>query len=459
MRIEMMVKKKGINMNKIMKYQILKPTNISWEDFGNILYNLRSEVRKIKNRTIALYHEWTNYTLECHDKAGEWPKPKDVYNYGTMSGYIYDRLKGEVRYSNSVNFNSSVRDAMSKYDTHKKDILAGKASVPNMGDGQPIDIYNKNIVLHHLDNEKKDYAATLSLLNNGAKAELGLLSGRVDVILTIKNETQTAILDRCLSGEYRVCGSQLVYEAAGKEKKGKKDKPKVWLYLCYGFEPEAPELDDSRIMGIDLGMKLPAVMAFNFNDKKYEVIDDNRILDRKIRLDKMLSTSKHQCQWWCNGNSGHGRKKKVDVYERYSHKSHNLSMDINHQWSKYIVDTAVKNKCGVIQMEDLSGIKASRQNFLGNWTYYDLQQKITYKAEEKGIKVIKVDPRYTSQMCPVCGYINKRNRSTQADFECLECGHIANADYNAARNIATPDIANIIKNRLAQQKKEGKPIE
>ena len=57
------------------------------------------------------------------------------------------------------------------------------------------------------------------------------------------------------------------------------------------------------------------------------------------------------------------------------------------------------------------------------------------------------------------GDINKRNRSTQADFECLECGHIANADYNAARNIATPDIANIIKNRLAQQKKEGKPIE
>lgn len=134
-------------------------------------------------------------------------------------------------------------------------------------------------------------------------------------------------------------------------------------------------------------------------------------------------------------------------------------MDINHQWSKYIVDTAVKNKCGVIQMEDLSGIKASRQNFLGNWTYYDLQQKITYKAEEKGIKVIKVDPQYTSQMCPICGYINKRNRSTQADFECLECGHIANADYNAARNIATPYIANIIKNRLTQQKKEGKSID
>ena len=114
MRIEIMVKKKGINMNKIMKYQILKPTNISWEDFGNILYNLRSEVRKIKNRTIALYHEWTNYTLECHDRTGEWPKPKEVYNYGTMGGYIYDRLKGEVKYSNSVNFNSSVRDAMSK---------------------------------------------------------------------------------------------------------------------------------------------------------------------------------------------------------------------------------------------------------------------------------------------------------------------------------------------------------
>ena len=447
-------------MNKIMKYQIIKPLNIDWETFGNILFNLRKESRQVKNRAIAIYHEWVLYSMAYYDECGKWPKIIDVYPpYKTADGYIYDKLKNEMGHMLSNNFNATIRNALSKYDTHKKDIMAGKVSVPSMDAGQPIDVYAKGITLHHIDGDKGDYVATLSLLNSKAKATLNLPSGRIDMVLKMNDKTQTAILDRCLSGEYRICGSQLVYEAAGKEKKGKKDKPKVWLYLCYGFEPEAPELDDSRIMGIDLGMKLPAVMAFNFNDKKYEVIDDNRILDRKIRLDKMLSISKHQCQWRCDGNSGHGRKKKVDVYERYSHKSHNLSMDINHQWSKYIVETAVKNKCGVIQVEDLSGIKASRQNFLGNWTYYDLQQKITYKAEEKGIKVIKVDPSYTSQMCPVCGYINKRNRSTQADFECLECGHIANADYNAARNIATPDIANIIKNRLAQQKKEGKPIE
>lgn len=447
-------------MNKVMKYQIIKPLNIDWEDFGNILFNLRKESRQIKNRAIAIYHEWVQYSMSYYDEYGKWPKVIDVYPpYKTVDGYIYDRLKNEMGHTSSNNFNATIRNALSKYDTHKKDIMAGKVSVPSMDAGQPIDVYAKGITLHHIDGDKDDYVATLSLLNSKAKATLNLPSGRIDMVLKMNDKTQTAILDRCLSGEYRICGSQLIYEAAGKEKKGKKDKPKVWLYLCYGFEPEAPELDDSRIMGIDLGMKLPAVMAFNFNDKKYEVIDDNRILGRKIRLDKMLSISKHQCQWRCDGNSGHGRKKKVDVYEKCSHRSHNLSMDINHQWSKYIVETAIKNKCGVIQMEDLSGIKASRQNFLGNWTYYDLQQKITYKAEGKGIKVIKIDPHYTSQMCPICGYINKRNRSTQADFECLECGHIANADYNAARNIATPDIANIIKNRVKQQEKEGKSID
>jgi len=447
-------------MNKVMKYQIIKPLNIDWEDFGNILFNLRKESRQIKNRAIAIYHEWVQYSMSYYDEYGKWPKVIDVYPpYKTVDGYIYDRLKNEMGHTSSNNFNATIRNALSKYDTHKKDIMAGKVSVPSMDAGQPIDVYAKGITLHHIDGDKDDYIATLSLLNSKAKATLNLPSGRIDMVLKMNDKTQTAILDRCLSGEYRICGSQLIYEAAGKEKKGKKDKPKVWLYLCYGFEPEAPELDDSRIMGIDLGMKLPAVMAFNFNDKKYEVIDDNRILGRKIRLDKMLSISKHQCQWRCDGNSGHGRKKKVDVYEKCSHKSHNLSMDINHQWSKYIVETAIKNKCGVIQMEDLSGIKASRQNFLGNWTYYDLQQKITYKAEGKGIKVIKIDPHYTSQMCPICGYINKHNRSTQADFECLECGHIANADYNAARNIATPDIANIIKNRVKQQEKEGKSID
>ena len=55
--------------------------------------------------------------------------------------------------------------------------------------------------------------------------------------------------------------------------------------------------------------------------------------------------------------------------------------------------------------------------------------------EYKAAHVVAVDPRDTSRTCRECGHVDKGNRVTQADFECLACGHTGNADVNAALNI------------------------
>lgn len=97
-------------------------------------------------------------------------------------------------------------------------------------------------------------------------------------------------------------------------------------------------------------------------------------------------------------------------------------------------------------MEKLTGITADSDRFLKNWSYFDLQTKIEYKAKEAGITVVYVDPQYTSQRCSKCGYISKENRKVQAIFCCQKCGYKANADYNASQNIGIKDIDKIIKN-------------
>jgi transposase len=51
-------------------------------------------------------------------------------------------------------------------------------------------------------------------------------------------------------------------------------------------------------------------------------------------------------------------------------------------------------------------------------------------------RVEKVNPAYTSQTCSVCGHCAPENRENQAVFRCVACGHRANADVNAAVNIA-----------------------
>lgn len=60
-----------------------------------------------------------------------------------------------------------------------------------------------------------------------------------------------------------------------------------------------------------------------------------------------------------------------------------------------------------------------------------LARLLDYKAR----RVVRVPPQHTSQTCNRCGHVAAENRKTQAAFKCVACGHEANADVNAARNI------------------------
>ena len=63
------------------------------------------------------------------------------------------------------------------------------------------------------------------------------------------------------------------------------------------------------------------------------------------------------------------------------------------------------------------------------------------KAEDAGRVLIEVDPRHTSDGCEACGHAAKENRVTQAVFVCRRCGHRAQADEQAARNILRAGLA------------------
>ena len=66
---------------------------------------------------------------------------------------------------------------------------------------------------------------------------------------------------------------------------------------------------------------------------------------------------------------------------------------------------------------------------------YAMRMAILWALYKAGGMLVLVDPRYTSQTCPICGYTSAKNRPTQAHFGCQKCGHTENADIVAARNI------------------------
>ena len=59
---------------------------------------------------------------------------------------------------------------------------------------------------------------------------------------------------------------------------------------------------------------------------------------------------------------------------------------------------------------------------------------IRYKARREGIRVVEVNARGTSQICSTCGHRHKDSRNRK-HFQCLKCGHQADADVNAVLNI------------------------
>ena len=111
-------------------------------------------------------------------------------------------------------------------------------------------------------------------------------------------------------------------------------------------------------------------------------------------------------------------------------------------WIHKVTTTLVKEH-DVIVLEDLKITNMVRKGkhkrglnrsiLENNWGQF--QSVLNYKAVLAGVKVVLVNPAYTSQECNLCHYTSRENRESQSVFKCQECGHRANADTNAARNI------------------------
>ena len=71
----------------------------------------------------------------------------------------------------------------------------------------------------------------------------------------------------------------------------------------------------------------------------------------------------------------------------------------------------------------------------------EFRRILEYKCEDLGIDLVKVNPRYTSKKCCVCGTVNENLTLADREWECAECGAVHDRDHNAAKNILRAGIA------------------
>ena len=218
-----------------------------------------------------------------------------------------------------------------------------------------------------------------------------------------------------------------------------------YVVLLTEQEMEFPEALPNSI-GIDLGVANPVTTSdgefYPTNEKHLKTLQNLEKMETRIRkLQKKCDSRKTKFS-----NNWKKEKRKIAVLKHKQMKSRN---EFYHELSKTLTD---ENNLIVVEDLNIKGMTASasgtteepgknvkqksglnRSILERGWGTF--VEKLEYKSEWKGGELVKVDPKNTSRMCSVCGYVDEKNRKTQDKFLCLQCGHKEHADVNAAKNI------------------------
>lgn len=204
-------------------------------------------------------------------------------------------------------------------------------------------------------------------------------------------------------------------------------------------EKTIPTAGEGSLVGCDRGVKVTLALSDGTMVTMPRWMAAAR--DDIIELQRRRATKSKYSRAW-----RHANRQVAKRYGKVARRADN--------WARETANALVADH-GVIVLEDLNLVamtasangtiedpgsnvaqKAGLSRSLQDAALGRLAHWIHVKAESAGRRVWLVDPRYTSQRCSVCGHTDAANRSDQATFACVACGHTANADVNAAVNVA-----------------------
>jgi len=205
-------------------------------------------------------------------------------------------------------------------------------------------------------------------------------------------------------------------------------------FACFSCEIESHPLSSTgESVGVDVGLENFATTS---DGEFFPPIKHLRKTEKKVqRLQRVVSRRK---------KGSRRRRKAVSAFKRAHQRVANKRRDTHHKVARALV-----NRYDVIAIEELSTSNMVKNHHLAKsisdagWNAFSLI--LAAKAEGAGRKVVKVDPKYTSQVCSGCGTIVKKALSER--WHSCDCGCELHRDVNAAINI---------KNKTVFLKEEGK---
>lgn len=214
------------------------------------------------------------------------------------------------------------------------------------------------------------------------------------------------------------------------------DRSGRWHVAFAAVPDEVPAPGTGEVVGIDRGVR--AAVALSTGELSSPAGLRPKEAERLLRLQRRLARAQR------------GSNRRAELKTQVA-RLEARAADRRKDWVEK-TSTDLARRFDVIRVEDLD-VKAMTRSARGSVTEpgRNVRQKaglnrailaagwsrLVARLERKAPgRVEKVDPRHTSQACHACGHVARESRESQARFVCVVCAHEANADVNAARNIA-----------------------
>ncbi|MGT3256119.1 RNA-guided endonuclease InsQ/TnpB family protein [Yersinia enterocolitica] len=196
-----------------------------------------------------------------------------------------------------------------------------------------------------------------------------------------------------------------------------------------GMETPARPSLISSVTGIDMGLSHFAIKSDGVKiDNPRHLINASRNLRRK---QKALSRKQKG-----SSNRKKARIRLAALHERVA----NARADFQHKLSCAIVD---ENQAIIVETLKTANMMKNHNlaRAIGDVGWHSFITKLEYKAAEKGVHLVKLDPWFaSSKTCHCCGYKMPEMPLHKRIWRCPECGIEHDRDINAALNIRQKGI-------------------
>lgn len=183
------------------------------------------------------------------------------------------------------------------------------------------------------------------------------------------------LLKKLTEGTLKLCSSSLMLK-----------KNKIFLLAAFQVEKEKIKTGETVMAEASLSIEHP--ISVQISKYRYNIGTKDEFLYRRLAIQSARQRAQKNAAY---NRGGNGRKRKLKNMEQFQEMEKNYVKSRMHLYSRRLIDICMKHQVSnllLVNQQESEAIAKDDVFLLRNWSYFNLKDKITYKAARVGINVI-----------------------------------------------------------------------